>query len=149
MKNNLQEQISRMKSMMNESKKSSIKEFKYKNYTLLLSKNPCDIFTYFDVEDLHGLNYKKCLSHKNTKESAYIAGLTNIIPKTKKHFLFLNLNRLGKGKEKMGLIMHETMHLSLEIHKHDVEKKEEEIITWAENEAYKIYNIIEKEYGRL
>ena len=122
---NLQEEINRIKSMMgliNENKKSSIKEFKYKNYTLLLSKNPCDIFTYFDVEDLHGLNYKKCLSHKNTKESAYIAGLTNIIPKTKKHFLFLNLNRLGKDKEKMGLIMHETMHLSLEIHKHDVEK---------------------------
>jgi hypothetical protein len=146
---NLQEQISRMKSMMNESKKSSVKEFKYKNYTLLLSKNPCDIFTYFDVEDLHGLNYKKCLSHKNTKESAYISGLMNVIPETKKLFLFLNINRLGKGKEKMGLIMHETMHLSLEIHKHDVEKKEEEIITWAENEAYKIYDILEKEYGKI
>jgi hypothetical protein len=146
---NLQEQISRIQSMMNESKKSSIKEFKYKNYTLLLSKNPCDIFIYFDVEDLHGLNYKKCLAHKNTKESAYIAGLTNVIPKTKKLFLFLNINRLGKDKEKMGLIMHETTHLSLEIHKHDVEKKEEEIITWAEKEAYKIYDIIEKEYGRL
>jgi hypothetical protein len=138
-----------MKSMMNESKKSSVKEFKYKNYTLLLSKNPCDIFTYFDVEDLHGLNYKKCLSHKNTKESAYISGLMNVIPETKKLFLFLNINRLGKGKEKMGLIMHETMHLSLEIHKHDVEKKEEEIITWAENEAYKIYDILEKEYGKI
>jgi hypothetical protein len=146
---NLQEQISRMKSMMNESKKSSVKEFKYKNYTLLLSKNPCDIFTYFDVEDLHGLNYKKCLSHKNTKESAYISGLMNVIPETKKLFLFLNINRLGKGKEKMGLIMHETMHLSLEIHKHDVEKKEEEIITWAENEAYKIYDILEKKYGKI
>jgi hypothetical protein len=146
---NLQEQISRMKSMMNESKKSSVKEFKYKNYTLLLSKNPCDIFTYFDVEDLHGLNYKKCLSHKNTKESAYISGLMNVIPETKKLFLFLNINRLGKGKEKMGLIMHETMHLSLEIHKHDVEKKEEEIITWGENEAYKIYDILEKEYGKI
>jgi len=146
---NLQEQISRIQSMMNESKKSSIKEFKYKNYTLLLSKNPCDIFIYFDVEDLHGLNYKKCLAHKNTKESAYIAGLTNVIPKTKKLFLFLNINRLGKDKEKMGLIMHETTHLSLELHKHDVEKKEEEIITWAEKEAYKIYDIIEKEYGRL
>ena len=83
------------------------------------------------------------MSHKNTKENAYIAGLTNISPKTKKDFLFLNLNRLGKGKEKMGLIMHETMHLSLELHKHNVNKKEEEIITWAENEAYKIYDLIE------
>jgi hypothetical protein len=142
---NLQEQISRIKSMMEEKRKPSIKEFKFKDYILILSKNPCDIFEYFDVENLHGLNYKKCLSHKNTKESAYIAGLTNKIPKTEKDFLFLNLNRLGKGKEKMGLIMHETMHLSLELHKHDVNKKEEKIITWAEEQAYKIYNLIEDE----
>ena len=39
--------------------------------------------------------------------------------------------------------MHETMHLSLELHKHNVNKKEEEIITWAEKEAYKIYDLIE------
>jgi hypothetical protein len=125
-------------------KDSSVKVFNYKNYTLILSKNPCDVFTHFKVEDLHGLNYQKCLRYKNTKESAYIAGLTNKSPKTKKDFLFLNLNRLGKDKEKMGLIMHETMHLSLELHKHEVNKKEEEIITWAEKEAYKIYDIIKK-----
>lgn len=141
---NLQENISRIKEVMSKKKESSLKVYNYKKYTLILSKNPCDIFTHFKVDDLHGLNYQKCLSYKNTKESAYIAGLSNISPKTKKEFLFLNLNRLGKGKEKMGLIMHETMHLSLEIHKHDIKNKEEEIITWAEKEDYKIYDIIEK-----
>ncbi len=129
---------------MEEKKKSTIKDFKFKGYTLILSNNPCDIFEYFNVEKLHGLDYKKCLSYKNTKDDAYIAGLTNYIPKSKKIFLFLNINRLGKGKERMGLIMHETMHLSLQIHKHDVKKKEEEIITWAQEEAEKIYDIIEK-----
>lgn len=124
-------------------KQPSIKVYNYKKYTLILSKNPCDIFTHFKVKDLHGLNYQKCLSFKNTKDNAYIAGLTNLSPKTKKHFLFLNTSRLGKGKERMGLIMHETMHLSLELHKHDVRHKEEDIITWAENEAYKIYDILE------
>ncbi len=142
---NLQEHIRRvLREEMGNKKDSPVKVFNYKNYTLILSKNPCDIFTHFKVEDLHGLNYKKCLRYKNTKESAYIAGLTNKTPKTEKDFLFLNLNRLGKDKEKMGLIMHETMHLSLELHKHDIIKKEEEIITWAENEAYKIYDIIKK-----
>jgi hypothetical protein len=139
--NNLQESIRRI---LKEETEKKPKVFNYKKYTLILSKNPCDIFTHFKVEDLHGLNYKKCLSHKNTKESAYIAGLTNKTPKTEKDFLYLNLNRLGKDKEKMGLIMHETMHLSLELHKHDVNKKEEEIITWAEKEAYKIYDIIKE-----
>ena len=140
----LQEQISRIQSMMDKKKDSSVKVFNYKNYTLILSKNPCDVFTHFKVEDLHGLNYQKCLRYKNTKEDAYFAGFTNKTPKTEKDFLYLNLNRLGKGKEQMGLIMHETMHLSLELHKHDVNKKEEEIITWAEKEAYKIYDIIKE-----
>ena len=36
-------------------KDSSVKVFNYKNYTLILSKNPCDIFTHFKVEDLQGL----------------------------------------------------------------------------------------------
>lgn len=140
---NLQENIQRIQEMMDKKKDSSLKVYNYKKYTLILSKNPCDIFTHFKVDDLHGLNYEKCLTYKNTKQDSYIAGLANISPKTKKDFLFLNLNRLGNGKEKMGLIMHETMHLSLGIHNHDVKNKEEEIITWAEKEAYKIYNIIE------
>ena len=142
---NLQEHIRRiLREETGNKKDSSVKVFNYKNYTLILSKNPCDIFTHFKVEDLHGLNYQKCLRYKNTKEDAYFAGLTNKTPKTEKDFLYLNLNRLGKGKENMGLIMHETMHLSLELHKHDVNKKEEEIITWAEKEAYKIYDIIKE-----
>lgn len=137
---NLQENIKRI---LREEVKKKLKVFNFKSYTLILSEDPCDIFRYFKVKDLHGLNYKKCLTHKNTKESAYIAGLTNISPKTKKLFLFLNLNRLGNEEEKMGLIMHETMHLSLLVHKHDINKKEEEIISWAETQAYKIYDIIE------
>ena len=137
---NLQESIRRI---LREEVNKNPKVINYKKYTLILSNNPCDVFKHFKVENLHGLNYKKCLAYKNTKENAYIAGLTNISPKTKKPFLFLNTSRLGKGKEKIGLIMHETMHLSLELHKHNVKRKEEEIITWAENEAYKIYDIIE------
>jgi hypothetical protein len=141
---NLQESIRRILREETEVKKQpSIKVYNYKKYTLILSKNPCDIFTHFKVKELHGLNYQKCLSFKNTKDNAYIGGLTNLSPKTKKHFLFLNTSRLGKGKERMGLIMHETMHLSLELHQHDVTHKEEDIITWAENEAYKIYDILE------
>ena len=52
----LQEQITKIQSMMGNKKDSSVKVFNYKNYTLILSKNPCDIFTHFKVEDLHGLN---------------------------------------------------------------------------------------------
>jgi len=129
--------------ILKEEKNEKPKVFNFRKYTLILSKNPCDIFKHFDVEELHGLTLKACLSHKNTKKSSYIAGLVNLSPKTNKPFLFLNLNRLGDGKEKMGVIMHETFHMSLELHDYDVKNKEEEIVTWAENEAYKIYDIID------
>jgi len=42
----------------------------------------------------------------------------------------------------MALIFHETMHLSLELHNHDVNEKEEQIISWAEAEAIKIFDLI-------
>ena len=40
-----------------------------------------------------------------------------------------------------GLIMHELMHQSFALHKYDV-NKEEEIITWAEEESYELFKLI-------
>ena len=115
-------------------------DFEY--YQLILSDKPCDIFTYFGVDDLHGLTLKDCKAYNNTKEDAYIAGLFNFIPNTDKMFIFLNTSRMNNCKEKMALIFHEAMHLSLEMHNHDVNEKEEEIISWAEAEAIKIFDLI-------
>ena len=48
------------------------------NYILLLSHDPCDLFRYFDTENLHGLNLKDCEEYKNTPDDSYIAGMCNI-----------------------------------------------------------------------
>jgi NTP pyrophosphatase (non-canonical NTP hydrolase) len=40
--------------------------------------------------------------------------------------------------------MHELMHQSFALHNFDV-TKEEEIITWAEEEAYEVFKLIKKE----
>ena len=29
-------------------------------YDLLLSYDPCDIFTYYNIDEMHGLNLKDC-----------------------------------------------------------------------------------------
>ena len=117
-------------------------------YTLLLSYNPCDLFTYFNVEQMHGLNAIDCAAHKNTTEDAYIAGLSNFVPKESgeyteddARFVFINFSRCADSISTFGLIMHELMHRSFALHKYDV-NKEEEIITWAEEEAYEVYKII-------
>jgi predicted aminopeptidase len=113
-------------------------------YVLLLSYNPCDIFDYYNVNEMHGLNKADCAAHVNSTESAYIAGWTNYVPKASgeyddddPRFIFINLSRCTDTAHTVGLIMHEMMHQSFYLH-----KDEEEIITWAEEETYQVYDII-------
>ena len=120
-------------------------------YILLLSYNPCEVFTYFNVGQMHGLNTIDCAAHANTTESAYIAGWSNFIPKESgeytdndPRFVFINLSRCTDSVSTFGLIMHELMHQSFALHNFDVDK-EEEIITWAEEEAYEVFKIVENE----
>ena len=110
------------------------------NYILLLSYNPCDLFWYFNTDELHGLNRKDCEAYNNTSKDAYIAGMCNIDPHTGKRYIFINLSRCTNDIHTMGLVMHETMHLAFTLF-----EDEEELITYAESEAYKIIKIINHE----
>ena len=122
-------------------------------YTLLLSENPCDLFTYFNVVEMHGLNYSDCKAHVNTKDDAYIWGLANYIPKKDGNykcgdarFVFINLKRCNDILQTFGCIFHELMHHSFELHNYNLHL-EEDIITWAENESHEVYKIITQTYG--
>ena len=100
---------------------NSIISKQYPEYTLIIGKNSEDIFNFFDVEELHGLYKKDCYDNPT---NAYIAGLCNVYPDDhNKLFLFLNATRLGNGYKDVLLIMHESMHLSLEIHGTDLTYK--------------------------
>ena len=37
------------------------------SYILLLSYNPCDVFTHFGVTEMHGLNITDCSLHTNNE----------------------------------------------------------------------------------
>ena len=113
-------------------------ELKNDKYTLLLSYNPCEIFTHFGVTEMHGLSLSDCLIHTNNTKQAYIAGFCNLDPNGKP-FVFINLSRCTDDIHTTGLVMHEMMHLSFDLH-----TEEEELITWAEEESYKIVEIIKK-----
>lgn len=120
------------------------------DYTLLLSTDPCEVFYYFGINEMHGLNVKACELHENTKQSAYIAGWCNFEPKknneydaTDKRFVFINLSRCTDEVKTTGLIMHELCHQALFRFNYDIEK-EEEIITWAEKETYVIYELVKE-----
>ena len=116
---------------------SDIKTKQYKDFLLIIGKSS-DIFDYFGVEELHGLKKSECFDNP---EDAYIAGLCNQFPDDpSKQFLFINEIRIGRSYKDVLLIMHETMHLSLEINGHNLEDgdKEEEKITYAEEVALDI-----------
>ena len=114
-----------------------IKTKQYKDFLLIIGQSS-DIFDYFGVEELHGLKRSECY---DTPDDAYIAGLCNQFPDdSSKQFLFINEIRIGRSYKDVLLIMHETMHLSLEINGHNLEDgdKEEETITYAEEVALEI-----------
>jgi hypothetical protein len=121
------------------------------SYILLMSYNPCDIFTYYNVTEMHGLSLTECQAYNNTFEDAYIAGLSNFVPKESKQyhdtdarFVYINLSRCNNDVQAMALVMHEMMHHSLWLHNYDM-TKEEEIVTWAEEQSYDIMEIIRHE----
>lgn len=126
-----------------------MKSIQRNDYLLLMSFCPCDVFEFFKVDEMHGLNLKDCQKHGNTELSSYIAGWANFIPKNgeydynDKRFIFINLKRCNDSIEAFGTIFHECMHHSLNRFKYDM-SKEEQIITWAENEAHEIFKIINK-----
>lgn len=62
------------KQFINENLSSEkISVFKFESYDLILSHNPCDIFAYYNVEELHGLNLEDCKNYNNTSQDAATA----------------------------------------------------------------------------
>jgi hypothetical protein len=115
----------------------------FEHFDLLISSNPCDIFRYYNVTELHGLTIKDCESYKNTETDAYIAGFCNLSPEGKP-FLFINLSRCTDDVHTFALIFHEAMHLSGILFDGDWENIEEKMITFAEEEAHNIFKIIKQ-----
>ena len=106
-------------------------------YMLLMSENPCEIFEYFGVDQMHGLCLSDCKKHLNNTQQAYIAGWSNVSPVDGSNFIFINLSRCTDDIHTTALVMHEMMHLSFELH-----EDEEELISWAESEAIEIAHLI-------
>ena len=120
-------------------------------YLLLIGNDATEIFDYYKVEEMHGLNRADAQAEEvdmTTGNGVYIYGLTNYDPADKKltakdpykPFLFINLGTFKKYNitEKATGIMHETMHMSIILNNWDIKDKEEEVITFAEEEANKI-----------
>lgn len=122
-----------------------MKKIEFDTYHLLLSYDPCEIFEYYEVADLCGLDYHQCIFRDNTPEDSYLAGLTNMIPGSlDKQFVFINLLKCTDDLSTILLINHELLHHSFFKHNYNLHR-EEEIISWAEEETKRIYPLIKNE----
>lgn len=119
------------------------------SYDLLMNIDPCSIFTYYGVEEMHGLNLSDCKKHPNTKEGSYICGWANHIPHEGEYhvsdrmFCFINLNRCNSELDLICNLYHELMHVSVNRFNEDLEF-EEEMITWAEQETRELFELTKK-----
>ena len=129
----------------------------FEEYLLIIGERSEDMFLYFGVEEMHGLNLSDCRAYGETANDAYIAGMCNQFPQdASKFYLFLNSQRIG-GMFQSGapheaplLIMHECMHMSIEVHGVNLSdgELEEKAITWAEEQSKTIIEYM-KSIGKL
>ena len=125
-------------------------------YIVLIGDNATEIFDYYNVPEMHGLNRKDAQAEEVDKtkgNGVYIYGFTNYDPADKKltakapnkPFLFLNMGTFKKYSptEKATAVMHETMHMSILLNNWNIKDKEEEVIQFAEDEANKIIEKLE------
>jgi hypothetical protein len=120
-------------------------------YIVLFGDNATEIFDYYKVDEMHGLSRKDAQAEevdKTVGNGVYIYGLTNYDPADKKltakepykPFIFINLGTFKRYSltEKATAIMHETMHMAILLNNWKIVDKEEEVISFAEEQANKI-----------
>lgn len=130
---------------------NKVKHYDMGKYILIVGKDATDIFKYYNVNQMHGLNIKDAQAEEVDKtkgNGVYIYGLTNYDPADKKltakapykPFVFLNMGTFRKysPSEQATAVMHETMHMSILLSNWNIKDKEEEAIGKAEEEANKI-----------
>jgi EAL domain-containing protein (putative c-di-GMP-specific phosphodiesterase class I) len=119
-------------------------------YDLILGRDAKQIFYAYHVKSMHGLDIESCKKRIDEGHS-YIDGLSNYHPKDKLQdrklnpFIFLNIGCLQNNysnDEIHTVIMHETMHMSIKLFNYQWDTHEEEIITWAEQEANELIKLL-------
>jgi hypothetical protein len=131
----------------------SMKKVDMGKFVLLIGNDATEIFDYYGVDKMHGLNRKDAQAEevdKSVGNGVYIYGWTNYDPRDKKltakapykPFLFLNKKHF-KGKfTDITLVNHEAMHIVILLNNWDIRDKEEETISEAEDITNRIVKLL-------
>jgi hypothetical protein len=122
-------------------------------FVLLIGDDATEIFDYYGVKEMHGLNRKDAQAEevdKTTGNGVYIYGWTNYDPRDKKltakapykPFLFLNKKHFTGKFTDITLVNHEAMHIVILLNNWDIRDKEEETISEAEDITNRIVKML-------
>jgi hypothetical protein len=117
-------------------------------FILLIGKDATEIFDYYGVDKMHGLNRKDAQAEeidKSVGNGIYIYGFTNYDPRDKKlkakapykPFIFLNKKHFKGNAEDITMVMHETVHMGILLNGYNIDS-EEDFTSQAEEWANKI-----------
>lgn len=121
-------------------------------YELLLGCDAKQVFLHYRVTSMHGLSLSGA-EDRIAEGGSYIDGLCNYHPRDKNldksplPFIFLNIGSLQNNysnHEVYTCVMHECMHMAGRLYNDQWGTHEEEMITWAENEANEIIVLLQK-----
>lgn len=126
-----------------------MKKFDMDKFVVLIGKDATEIFDYYKVDKMHGLNREDAQAEevdKSKGNGVYIYGWTNYDPRDKKltgkaphkPFLFLNKKHFKGDFTDITLVNHEAMHMSILLNNWNITDKEEEAVSLAEDITNKI-----------
>jgi hypothetical protein len=122
-----------------------ITRHEFDDYCILIGTDALSIFDYYNVDEMHGLSREGAVK-RIAEGGTYIDGWVNLGPGDKP-YLFLNQAAFLYNYKDITLVMHEYCHMALLLNDYDIESKEEQIITFAENSTnlffenlYQLYN---------
>jgi hypothetical protein len=130
-----------------------MKKIDMDKFVVLIGKDATEIFDYYKVDKMHGLNRKDAQAEevdKSKGNGVYIYGWTNYDPRDKKltakapykPFLFLNKKHFQGNFKDITLVNHEAMHMSILLNDWNITDKEEEAVSLAEDITNKIVPIL-------
>jgi hypothetical protein len=122
------------------------------DFVLLIGKDATEIFDYYGVDKMHGLNKADAQAEevdKTVGNGVYIYGFTNYDPRDKKltakapykPFLFLNKKHFKGNSEDITMVMHEAVHMGILLNGYNIDK-EENFLSQAEEWTNKIVKLL-------
>jgi hypothetical protein len=118
-------------------------------YVLLVGNSAVEIFDYYKVDKMHGLNRKDAKAEEIDKKvgnGIYIIGWTNYDPRDKKltmkspykPYLFMNKRHFTNSFRDITAVSHEAMHMAILLFDWNIKNREEEVVTLAEEITNKV-----------